>query len=147
MHRWNNRSAKHALYTTDYPRKSQAFLTGHFFCVGVALNFSSLGRNCVTTFPWLGCFRRLLAYVIHSQNTKNPSCVGARCSFLMVVLCKGTFYRNDWTCQRLVSANNLTWLLACVAFVWKGRERVLGARGALGGREGGGARPSRFSRT
>ena len=34
----------------------------------------------VTIFPWPGCFKSMLAYVIHPQNTKNPSCVGARCA-------------------------------------------------------------------
>ena len=32
---------------------------GFEFCVGVALNFRSFGRNCVTTFPWPGCFKSL----------------------------------------------------------------------------------------
>ena len=81
------RSAKHARNTTarrlkrlNLAIKSQAFLTGRFSCVGVALKFSSFGRNCVATFPWPDCFKSMLAYVIHPQNTKNPSCVGARCS-------------------------------------------------------------------
>ena len=31
---------------------------------------------------WPGCFKSMLDYVIfHPQNTKNPSCVGARCAF------------------------------------------------------------------
>ena len=42
------------------PDKSHAFLTGRLFCVGVALNFNSFGRNCVTTFPWLGYFKSML---------------------------------------------------------------------------------------
>ena len=58
--------------------KSQAFLTGRLFCVGVALKFNSFGRNCVTAFPWPTCFKSILAYVIHPQNAKNPSCVYAR---------------------------------------------------------------------
>ena len=55
-----NGSAKHARLTTIKTVKlnllinSQAFLTGRFSCVGVALNFNSLGRNSVTTFS--GCF-------------------------------------------------------------------------------------------
>ena len=53
---------------------------GFEFCVGVALNFSSFGRNCVTTFLRPGFFKSMLAYVIHPQNTKNPSCVGSGCS-------------------------------------------------------------------
>ena len=30
-----------------------------FFCVGLALNVSSFGVNCVTTFPWSGCFKSM----------------------------------------------------------------------------------------
>ena len=30
----------------------------------------SFGRNCVTTFPCPGCFKSMLVYVIHPQNTK-----------------------------------------------------------------------------
>ena len=29
---------------------------------------------------WPGCFKSMLAFVIHPQNTKNSSCVGARCA-------------------------------------------------------------------
>ena len=55
-----NDIAKHARLTTikrlNHPIKSQAFLTGRLSCVGVALNFNSLGRNGVTTLPWQCCF-------------------------------------------------------------------------------------------
>ena len=67
---------------------------GFEFCVGVALNFRSFGRNCVTTFPWPGCFKSMLAYVIHPPNTKNPFVCWLRV-FLMVVLRRRRFYRND----------------------------------------------------
>ena len=66
------------LKTVKPPMKSQAFLTGRLFCFGVALNFNSFARNCVITFPWPGCFKSMLAYVIHPQNTKNPSFVCER---------------------------------------------------------------------
>ena len=46
--------------TVKSPDKSQAFLTGRLFCVDVALNLNSFGRNCVTTFPWLGYFKSML---------------------------------------------------------------------------------------
>ena len=46
--------------TVKPPDKGQAFPTGRLFCVGVALNFNSFGRNCVTTFPWLGYFKSIL---------------------------------------------------------------------------------------
>ena len=49
--------------------------TINLLTTGVVLNFSSFGRNCYN-IPWLGCFKSMLAYMIHSQNTKNPSCVG-----------------------------------------------------------------------
>ena len=56
-----NGSAKHARLTTikrlNLPIKSQAFLTGRLSCVGVPLNFKSLGTNGVRTFPWPGCFK------------------------------------------------------------------------------------------
>ena len=42
-----------------------------------------------------------------SSSEYQKSFVCWRKMFLMVVLCNGTFYRNDWTCQRLVSASNL----------------------------------------
>ena len=55
-----NGSAKHARLTTvkrlNLLIKSQTFQIGRLSCVGVALNFNSLGRNGVTTFPWLCCF-------------------------------------------------------------------------------------------
>ena len=44
----------HRLKRLNLPIKSRVFLTGRLFCVGVALNFSSFGRNCVATFPWPG---------------------------------------------------------------------------------------------
>ena len=74
-----NRSAKHAcllhhgLKRLNLPIKSQAPVpTGRLFCIGVSLNFNSFGRNSVTTFRWPGCFKSMLAYLIHPQNTKNP---------------------------------------------------------------------------
>ena len=39
------------------------------------VKFQFVWQNCVTTFPCSGCFKSMLAYVIHPQNTKNPSCV------------------------------------------------------------------------
>ena len=60
--------------------KSQAFLTGRLFCIGLALNFDSFGRNCVTTFPQPGCFESMLAYMIYPQNAKNHFCVCTRCT-------------------------------------------------------------------
>ena len=56
-----NCSAKHVRLTTikllNLPIKSRAFLTGRLSYVGVALNFNSLCRNGVRTFPWPGCFK------------------------------------------------------------------------------------------
>ena len=71
---------------------SQAFLTGRFSCVGVALNFNSLCRNGVTTFS--GCFNLKacwLTWFIH-RMPKFLSCVCAMC---LMVLWRRTFYRND----------------------------------------------------
>ena len=55
------------------------------FCVGIALNFNWFERNGVTTFPWPGCFKSMLAYMIHAQNTKNPSCLWPRCALWYVL--------------------------------------------------------------
>ena len=56
--------------TVKPPDKSQAFLTGRLFCFGVALNFNSFGRNCVTTFPWLGYFKSMLLRLFILKITK-----------------------------------------------------------------------------
>ena len=72
---------------------SQAFLTGRFSCVGVALNFNSIGRNGVTTFS--GCFN-LKAYWLTWFLRKMPKFlrVFAQCA-LWSILWIRTFYRND----------------------------------------------------
>ena len=85
--------------TANLPIKREAFLTGRLFCIGVPLNFNSFARNCVSTFPWPGCFKSMLAYLIYPQNTKNPSCVCAK-MYLMAVLWKRI---ETTTCQRLLT--------------------------------------------
>ena len=41
-----------------------------FFCISVALNFNPFGRNSVTTFPWLGCFKSMLGYMFTCKIPK-----------------------------------------------------------------------------
>ena len=63
----------------------------------------SFGRNCVTKFPCPGCFKSMLAYVIHPQNTKNPSCVCSRCALWY----ESVRFMEFSTCKRLVSVGKL----------------------------------------
>ena len=62
--------ASQQINTVKPPDKKPGISEGHLFCVGVALKFNSFGRNCVTAFPWPGCSKSILAYVIHRQNAK-----------------------------------------------------------------------------
>ena len=74
--------------TVKPPDKSHAFLTGRLFCVGVALNFNRFERNGVATFPWPGCLKSMLAYVIHAQIPKILRAYEQDVPY-------GTFYKND----------------------------------------------------
>ena len=69
-----NPSAKHArlpqIKTVKPPDKKPGISDRSSF-----LRRRSVWQNCVTTFPRPGCFKSMLTYVIHPQNTKNPSCV------------------------------------------------------------------------
>ena len=88
MHRWNifpikavSMLAWPQILTGNLPIKRQAFPKGRFLRWR-SCKFQFVWQNdCITTFPWPGCFKTMLAYVIHPQNTKNSSCVGARCAF------------------------------------------------------------------
>ena len=44
------------------------------------IKFQFIWQKLCYNIPWPGCFKSMLAYVIHPQNTKNPLCVGARCA-------------------------------------------------------------------
>ena len=44
------------------------------------ININSFDRNCATTFPWPGCFKIMLAYMLHPENTKNSLCVCTGCA-------------------------------------------------------------------
>ena len=58
------------------------------FCVGIALNFNSFGRNCVTTFPWPGCFKSMFfTWFIH----KIPKILRVFAQDVHY----GAFYRKD----------------------------------------------------
>ena len=107
MHRWNifliealSMLASPQIKTVKPPNK-KASLTGCPFCVGVALNFSLFGRNCVTTLPgraaskarWLTWFILRIPKILHvlAQDVPYGSTV-----------MKHMFYRNDnlsRTCQ------------------------------------------------
>ena len=81
-----NRSGKHARLTTDLngkpPDKKPAISESLFFLRQRSFKFHFLWQNdCITTFPWPGCFKSTLGYVIHPQNIKNSSCVGKKCAF------------------------------------------------------------------
>ena len=41
--------------------KARHFWHGSSFLHLCSVNFNSSGRNCITTFLWLGCFKRMLA--------------------------------------------------------------------------------------
>ena len=43
----------------------------------LSFNFHFFGRNCVTTFPWPGCFKSMLAYVYWWQAQSSFSCRSA----------------------------------------------------------------------
>ena len=58
------------------------------FRIGVVLNFNRFERNGVTTFPWPGCFKSMLAYVIHAQIPKILHAYEQDVPY-------GTFYKND----------------------------------------------------
>ena len=62
------------------------------FCVSIALNLNWFERNCVTTFPWRGCFESMLAYVIPQQNYQK-SFVSLNKMCLMVRFIKTTTCR------------------------------------------------------
>ena len=80
-----NRSTKHARFTTDLngkpPDKKPGISDRSSFLRWRNFKFQFVWQNdCVTTFPWPGCFKSMLVYVIHPPNTKNSSCIGARCA-------------------------------------------------------------------
>ena len=72
--------------------KSQAFLTGRLFLRFVALNLNSFGRNLVKTFPWPGCFKRMLAYVIWLKIPKILRVFAQDVSYGII---KAYLHRND----------------------------------------------------
>ena len=106
MHRWNisliqvlSMLAYHRLKRWNLPIKSQAFLTGRHFCVGVAGDFSSFGRTALQHSPgraaskacWLTWFIRKIPKILRVFEQDVP-----------YVLWKRTFKRNDdlsTTCQ------------------------------------------------
>ena len=104
-----NGSANHDRFTTikrlNLSIKSQAFLTGRLSCVGVALNFNSLGRNGVTTFPWPGCFN-LKACWLTWFIRKMPKFlhVFAQCALWYY---ESVRFIESTTCQLLVRVGNL----------------------------------------
>ena len=104
-----NGSANHARFTTikrlNLPIKSRAFLTGRLSCVGVALNFNSLGRNGVTTFSWPGCFN-LKACWLTWFIRKMPKFlrVFAQCALWYY---ESVRFIESTTCQLLVRVGNL----------------------------------------
>ena len=97
MHRWNisliqvlSMLAYHRLKRWNLPIKSQAFLTGRHFCVGVAFGRTVLQHSpgrAASKACWLTWFIRKIPKILRVFGT---------------VLWKRTFYRNDdlsTTCQ------------------------------------------------
>ena len=64
--------------TVKPPYKKPSISDRSSFLRRRSVKFQFVWKNWVTTFPWPGYFKGMLAYVIHPQNTKNPSCVCAR---------------------------------------------------------------------
>ena len=57
-----------------------------------SVKFQFVWQNCVTTFPWPGCFKSMLACLFHPQNTKNP--------FMCLALyCESVRFIDTTTCQ------------------------------------------------
>ena len=102
-----NPSAKHArlpqIKTVKPPDKKPGISDRSSFLRRRSRRFQFVWPNCVTTFPWPGCFKSMLAYVIHPQNTKNPSCVCSRCALWY----ESVRFMETSTCQRLVSVGKL----------------------------------------
>ena len=93
------------IQTVKPPDKKPGISDKSSFMRRRSVKFQFVWQNCVTTFPWPGRFKSMLACVIHPQNTKNPLCVGT-------VLWKRTFYRHDdlsSTCQFRQLKLNLLW--------------------------------------
>ena len=88
--------------TVKPPDKKPCISDGSSFLRRRSVN-DSFGRNCVTTFPWPGCFKSMLTYVNHPQNTKNPSCVCSRSALWY----ESVRFIETSTCQRLVSVGKL----------------------------------------
>ena len=61
--------------TVKSPDKKLSISDRSSFLCRRSVRFQFVWQNCVTTFPWQGCFKSMLAYVIHPQNTKDPLCV------------------------------------------------------------------------
>ena len=63
-----HQSSKHACFNTlkwlNLQTKARLFWHGSSFLHLCSVNFNSFGRNCATTFLWLGYFKSMLAYVI-----------------------------------------------------------------------------------
>ena len=74
-----NGSANHARLTTikrlNLPIKSQAFQTGRLSCVGVALNFNSLGRIVLQHNPPVGLLQKRVRVRNSSAKYQYPTCV------------------------------------------------------------------------
>ena len=66
--------------TIKPPDKKPGISDGLSFLRRCGVKFQFIWQKLCYNFPWLGCFKSMLAYMIHPQNTKNPSCVGARCA-------------------------------------------------------------------
>ena len=112
MHRWNifpiealRMLASPQTYTGNLPIKSQAFLTGRLFCVGVALIFQFVWQNgrAASKACWLSWFILRIPKILRvlAQDVPYGSIVWKR-----------TFYRNDdlsTTCQcRQLKLNRLS---------------------------------------
>ena len=68
-----------------------------------SVKFHFVWQKLCYNIPPAGCFKSMLAYVIHPQNTKNHTFVSARCTFWY----KGVRLIETNTCPRLVSVGYL----------------------------------------
>ena len=89
--------------TVKRPDKKPGISDRSSFLRRRSVKFQFVWRKLCYNIPPVGCFKSMLAHVIHPQNTKNHSFVSARCTFWY----KGVRLTETKTCQRLVNVGNL----------------------------------------